>query len=103
MWCWRRSTRPFRTAAACSEPSAVGPAAGNRALSRQVHSRPQPAQRRLGQQHVAAVAADGVAGDRQAESRAAEILVARGIQPEERPEHVLARLGRDARTVVVDG
>ena len=46
--------------------------------------------------------AGDVAGDRQAEARAALVLIARLVEPQERPEHVLARLRRDARPVVVD-
>jgi hypothetical protein len=49
------------------------------------------------------MAAGDVAHDRQAEPGAGFILVARRVEPVERPEHILACVGRDARTVIVDG
>src|SRR5690242_4497961 len=47
--------------------------------------------------------AGDVARDRKAEARAAFILVARIVQPQERLEHFLAHLGRNAGAVVIDG
>src|SRR6202040_1714953 len=49
-----------------------------------------------------AVRAGDVEGDREAEPGAALVLIARVIEPEKRPEHVLAPAGRNAGAVVVD-
>ncbi len=46
--------------------------------------------------------AGDVAGDGEAEAGAALVLVAGLVKPDERPEHFLALLGRDARAVVID-
>ena len=43
-----------------------------------------------------------VAGDGQAQSGAALVLIAGVVEPQERLEHVLAQLLRNARTVVID-
>jgi hypothetical protein len=48
------------------------------------------------------MAAGDVAHDGKSETGAGFILVARRIKTVERPEHILACVGRDARTVIVD-
>ena len=63
---------------------------------------PQAADAGCRRADVAAVRAGDVAGDRQAEAGAAFVLVARLVQPVERPEHVLPVRRRDAGAVVVD-
>src|ERR1700677_911068 len=46
--------------------------------------------------------ASDVAGDRQAEPRIAHVLIASLVQPQERPKDVLAMLGRNPWSVIVD-
>ena len=46
--------------------------------------------------------AGDVAGDRKAQAGAAFVLVAGVVEPQERLEHLLAHVGRDARAVIVD-
>src|ERR671911_288083 len=77
--------------------------AATRALNRDGHHRAQAPEGAVGEADVTAMAVGDVAGDREPEPGAAFILVARIIQPHERPEHRLALAGRDARTIVVDG
>ena len=88
----RRGARSARSTRAC----------GNARSSRHPDDRPQAAHRAVVQRDVAAMAARDVAGDRQAETGAAFVLVARRVQPEEGAEHVFAPLGGNAGAVVVD-
>jgi len=60
------------------------------ALDGNPHRGPQPAHRAVAEGDVAAVRAGDVAGDRQPQPRAALILVARIVEPQERLEHFLA-------------
>src|SRR5580692_12298280 len=73
-----------------------------RGSDRHLDSRPQAAQRRVAECDVAAVGPGDVAGDGETEPGAALVLVARVVDAEERLEHFLAHLQRDARPVVVD-
>src|SRR3984957_15468961 len=75
---------------------------GGPGLFRQTQPGAQSALRRILEQDVAAVAARHVAGDGPAQPGTAGFGVARGIEPEEGAEHVLALGRRDARAVVVD-
>src|ERR1700677_3029501 len=70
--------------------------------NRDTNARPQSAYRTGRQYDVAAMGASDVAGDRQAESRIADVLIASLVQPQERPEHVFAMLGRNPGSIVVD-
>src|SRR5262249_13886644 len=69
---------------------------------RNSHYDAEPAERRGRERHVAAVAARHVARDGEAEAHAAGVDVPRFVEPEERPEHVLVLVGRNARAVVID-
>ena len=60
------------------------------------------AQRGFVDAHVAAMPADHVARDGEAEAHAAGLDIARRIETEKRLEDVFARFRRDSRTVVVD-
>src|ERR1700704_2336264 len=71
-------------------------------LHRYPHRGTQAAHRAVAERDVAAMRARDVAGDRKAEARPAFILVAGIIQPQERLEHFLAHVRRNARSVVVD-
>src|SRR5262245_18530899 len=59
-------------------------------LDRHPQHRTQAAERRIAEGEVAAVSAQDVARDGEAEAGAAGLLVARAVEPEERLEHVLA-------------
>src|ERR1700719_2384713 len=69
---------------------------------RHPHGGAQAAHRAVAERDVAAVRAGDVAGDRQAQSGAAFILVAGVVEPQERLEHLFAHFRWDARPVVVD-
>ena len=62
----------------------------------------QAAERRIAEGEVAAMAAQDVARDGEAEAGAAGLFVARAIEAEERLEHLLAAVLRHAGAVVVD-
>src|SRR6187397_3730371 len=66
------------------------------------HRGAQSAERAVRQHDVAAVRAGDVAGDGEAEAGAAFVLVARVVAAEERLEHFVTQLGRNAGAVVVD-
>ena len=72
------------------------------ASDRHAHRGPQAAERALGERDVAAMAAGDVAGDGQAQARAALVLVARLFEPQEGFEDLLALAFRHARPVVID-
>src|SRR5713101_4840216 len=72
------------------------------ALHRDPHGRAKAAHRAVAEHDVAAMGARDVAGDRKAQARAAFILVAGAVEPEERLEHFLAHGQRNARSVIVD-
>src|SRR5262249_42552746 len=74
-----------------------------RRLYRHAPARPQAAERTVRQQNIAAVRAGDIARDGEAEAGAALILVAGIVEPQERLEHLLAQMRRDAGTIVVDG
>src|SRR6476619_2695664 len=66
------------------------------------HRGAEPAHRAFSQRDVTAMRSRDIAGDGKAQAGAAFILVAGVVQPQERLEHFLAHIGRNARTVVVD-
>ena len=59
-------------------------------LNRHADRRAQAAERAFAERDVAAMRARDIAGDGEAEPRAALILIARGVEPEERAEDVFA-------------
>src|SRR5690606_15064253 len=63
----------------------------------------QPAQRRGIERDVATVAAGDVQRDGEPEAAAAFILVARAVEPAERPEHLRTHFLRNPRPVVLHG
>ena len=92
--------------AACVRAGAAAatmPTRNGLSLDRHPHRRAQPAQRAVRQEYVAAVGARDVARDREPETGAAFVLIARVVEPQERLEHLLAQVRRDAGAVVVDG
>src|SRR5215212_9876603 len=83
---WSRATKPQRPAR----------------LDRYPHAGAKAAHRAVAERDVAAMRARDVAGDRKSQSGAALVLVAGIIQPQERLEHFLTHVGRNAGTVIVD-
>src|SRR4029077_20755091 len=74
-----------------------------RNLNRHAHIGAQAAERRIAERDVAAVRTRNVAGNGEAETGAALILIACVVQSQERLEHVVAHRRRNPRTVVVSG
>src|SRR5437763_5811048 len=71
-------------------------------LDRHPHRRAQAAHRAVAERDVAAMRARDVACDREAEAGVALVLIARVVEAQERPEHFLAHLGGNTRSVVID-
>src|SRR6185295_20259436 len=63
----------------------------------------QAAHRAVAERDVAAMRAGDVAGDRKAKAGAAFVLVAGVVEAQERLEHFLAHVVRNAGAVVIDG
>src|SRR5262245_58546073 len=63
---------------------------------------PQTAKPRLAQSYVAAVDPRNVTGDGKAEAGGFGVLVARVVEPIERPEHLVPLVFRDAGAVILD-
>src|SRR5216684_2515423 len=74
----------------------------NAHLHRYPHRRAKPAHRTVAERDVAAMRARDVAGNRETKPGTALVLVAGVVQPQERLEHFLAHVLRNARSVVVD-
>ena len=121
---WRRSTARSRAASAgpasstilCRIPAALlrhrGAAGAPRRRTKKRSRRERytgtrtvarrPPSGEFAERDVAAVRARDVARDGEAEAGAALVLVARIVEAQERLEHLLAQVRRDARAVVVD-
>src|SRR5207248_11302209 len=94
---------PARPRGAPAQPARRRAGHGVRAanLNRYPHGRPQAAQWAVAEQNVAAMGAGDVAGNGKTEPGAAFVLIARVVEPQKRPEHLLAHAGRNPGTVVV--
>src|SRR5262245_18396489 len=66
------------------------------------HRRTQPTHRAVAERDVAAMRAGDVAGNRPSKARAAFVLVARIVEPQERLEHLFAQARRNAGAIVID-
>src|ERR1700733_4947768 len=72
-------------------------------LHRNSHGRPQAPHRTVAKRNVPAMRAGDVAGDCEAQSGAAFILVAGVVEPQEWLEHPPAPAERNAWPVIIDG
>src|SRR4051812_45567959 len=65
------------------------------------HRRPQTAHRAVAKRNIAAMRARDIAGDGEAKTGAALVLVARIVEPQERLEHFFTHVRRNASAVII--
>src|SRR5690242_13800833 len=66
------------------------------------NSRAQTTERAVAQDDISAMRAGNIARDREPQTRAALVLVACVVEPQERLEYLFPHAGRNPRTVIVD-
>src|SRR5436190_23083281 len=74
----------------------------DRALDRHPYRRPQSTQWAIGERNLAAVRARNIARNGKTEPRVSLVLIARVVEPHERPEYFFAHFHWNARSVIVD-
>src|SRR5262245_7603532 len=101
----RSGTPPCRSKPATPSSGAIWP---RRTWCRtRLHGHPhrcaQPPERTFAERDISAMRARDVAGDCEPKPGSALVLVARVVQPQERPEHILPHARGDAGPIVIDG